>query len=745
MYVDVILPLPLPGMFTYAVPAEMQPCTMAGQRVVVPFGKRKHYTGIIARIHDRPQTGFTVREIHSLTDDHPVVTPQQLKLWEWIAFYYQCSLGDVCKAALPSFMKPEDLATRYLPKVKRFYRINNEIDSPTRSALLSRAKKQGTLFQSVRTFLCDRKQEMISRQELTSLPDYTPSLLKGLTGKEILIEESRQESRLTKGSEPLREPYPLSHYQQLAMEQVTALLPGKKTVLLHGVTSGGKTEIYIHLINRTLNEGKQTLYLLPEIALTTQLTQRLHNVFGDKLGIYHSGIGDNERTEIWLKMLSDHPYQIIIGARSSLFLPFRDLGLVIVDEEHETSYKQQDPAPRYHARDTAIMLAHLSGAKTVLGSATPSVESYYNTVTGKYGLVNLTERFNGMMMPSVQLENTRELRMRKKMKSILSPALINEMAAALEKGEQVILFRNRRGFSSVLECSECAWTPRCTHCDVSLTLHKHPQRLVCHYCNRSYPLPEVCPSCGGEKLEPLGAGTEQLEEEVRSLFPDHNVMRMDADTTRGKQAYEKIIRAFEERKAEILVGTQMLSKGLDFDHVRVVGILSADALLNHPDFRSHERGFQLMTQAAGRSGRKNERGIVIIQTSDPQQSIFRHVVHHDYPGFFQAELNERKQFGYPPYTRLIRISVKHRNEALTESAASHLATRLRVELRERVLGPGKPPVGRIKLQYLREILLKLETGYSPQRVRHLLLREEESLHARPEYRYVTLSYDVDPM
>ncbi len=586
---------------------------------------------------------------------------------------------------------------------------------------------------------------MISRDELSMLPGYNPALLKDLSGEGIATVLTQQRSRLTDDKEPLRKPYSLSEAQQQAMKHLTELLAEKETVLLQGVTSGGKTEIYIHLIDKTLKEGKQTLFLLPEIALTTQLTQRLHDVFGNKLGIYHSGIGDYERTEIWQKMLSENPYQIIIGARSSLFLPYRELGLVIVDEEHESSYKQQDPSPRYHARNTAIMLAHFMGAKTILGSATPSVESYYNSCTGKYGLVTLSERFNGVKMPRIQLVNTRELRKRRKMTSILSPVLIDEMTAALEKGEQIILFRNRRGFAPVLECKECTWTPKCSHCDVTLTLHNHPRRLVCHYCNRTYSVPTACPACEAEKLEPYGLGTEQLEEEVQNLFPGSTVVRMDADTTRGKHDYEKIIHDFQNKKINVLVGTQMLSKGLDFEAVKVVGILSADSLINHPDFRSHERGFQLMIQAAGRSGRKKAQGIVLIQCADSQQAIYRHVVHHDYKSFFNEELTERKQFGYPPYTRLLRITVKHRKESLAVSAANELATLLRKELMERVLGPSRPYVARAKQQHIREILLKLETGYSPQRVRNLLTEAEHVIHKRQEYKYIAFSYDVDPM
>lgn len=745
MYVDVILPLPLPGTFTYAISEEFKHKTEVGQRVVVPFGKKKHYTGIITRIHNQPSEGITIRPIHSLSDQYPIVTPLQLQFWEWISYYYLCTLGEVCKAALPSFMKPEDLATPYTPKEENYYRINKAIDSSSLQSLLSRAKKQEALFSAISTALTQAGQEEISKQEVKALPYYSAALLRALMEKQILTVNTVQESRLIESQEPIRAPYTLSEAQQLALSQINEQFSSKNTVLLHGVTSSGKTEIYIHLIQQTLNKEMQTVFLLPEIALTTQLTQRLKNVFGNKLGVYHSGINDNDRTEVWKKMLSDTPYEIIIGARSALFLPYQKLGLVIVDEEHETSYKQQNPAPRYHGRDSAIMLAHLSGAKTILGSATPSVESYYNCQMGKYGLVVLSERFNKILMPHIKLINTRDLRKRKKMKSILSPALIEATTDALEKGEQVIFFRNRRGFAPVFECKECAWTPRCNYCDVSLTLHKRRKQLVCHYCDRSYPIPETCPTCESEELKPQGMGTEQIEEESKLLFPSSIVARMDADTTRGKQAYEKLIRSFQEGKINILVGTQMLSKGLDFDHVRVVGILAADALINHPDFRSHERGFQLMIQAAGRSGRKDKQGTVLIQTADPEQSIYRYVTRNDYIGFVNAELIERKLFEYPPFTRLIRITIKHKVESLADSAATHFAQTLRSDLAERVIGPAQPLVSRIKLQYLREILLKIEGGYPPQQVRRQVLKAEQTLHSISAYKYISIGYDVDPV
>ncbi|MBK5194521.1 MAG: primosomal protein N' [Proteiniphilum sp.] len=745
MFADVILPLPLPDLFTYAVPAEMQDKIGIGFRVIIPFGRRKYYTAIVKAIHWDAPENIEVKEIHSLIDSHAVVNEQQLTLWEWISFYYLSPPGDVYKAALPSPMKPEDLLSKFTPKTETFIQINPSLDASSVTGLLGRAKKQQLLMDEIIHYFTEKKCERVSKKEISGLSNYSPSVLNGLLQKKILLAHSIETGRINSGIIPTREPYPLNEHQQKALIELNNCFKDKQISLLHGVTSSGKTEIYIHLIQQFLAVGAQTLYLLPEIALTTQLTQRLQAVFGDKIGIYHSRINENERTEIWQKMLSENPYKIILGVRSSLFLPFRKLGLVIVDEEHETSYKQQEPAPRYHARDAAIMLAHFHNAKTVLGSATPSLESYYNAQTGKYGLVTLTERFNGVMMPRIQLENTRDLRRKKKMKSLLAPALIEEINAALENEEQVILFRNRRGFAPLIECSQCAWTPRCSRCDVTLTYHKKGNKLVCHYCNSHYRLPTECPSCLEKSLKPLGLGTEQLEEEVSLLFPGTVVARMDMDSTRGKDAYERIINDFQEKRIQILVGTQMLSKGLDFDNVRVVGIISADSLLNYPDFRSHERGFQLMTQAAGRSGRNTRQGIVIIQSADPAQAVYSYVSRNDYELFFETQLSERKLFNYPPFCRLIRIVLKHKEERKAEAASSLLADILKKTLHERLLGPNKPIVSRIQLYHIREILLKLENGLSPHKVRDIMKKAESSLRSNPEFKYVTLYYDVDPL
>ncbi len=745
MFVDVILPLPLADSYTYAVPAEMQEKIDKGYRVIVPFGNRKHYTGIVKKIHQNIPANIGIKEIHSLIDSHPIVNQHQLDMWEWISFYYLSPLGDVFKAALPSTLKPSDLQDKFTQKTEKYISVNPVFAEKYTETIIGKSKKQLELYREIIHILSQKNTSSISRKELLEITGYSSNVLNGLIEKNVVEQISMNVSRIESDIATTRAPYPLNEYQQKALEKINASFAEKNTCLLHGVTSSGKTEIYIHLIEEQIKKGNQTLYLVPEIALTTQLTQRLQAVFGNKLGIYHSKINDNERAEIWQKMLSDNPYEVVIGVRSSLFLPFLQLGLVIVDEEHETSYKQQDPAPRYHARDTAVMLAHIFGAKTLLGSATPSMESYFNAQNGKYGLVRLTKRFEEMELPEILLENTHELRRKKKMKSILAPELIARMQEALSRGEQVILFRNRRGFAPLLECKNCGWTPKCRHCDVSLTYHKLGNALKCHYCNTTYKVVHDCPACEEKSVELLGQGTEKLEEEVAQLFPDFRVARMDTDTTRGKQTYEKIIGNFQNKKIDILVGTQMLSKGLDFDKVSIVGIISADGMLNHPDFRSHERGFQLMTQAAGRAGRKNKRGTVIIQSADPQQPIYQFIVNNNFEGFCNLQLTERKLFNYPPFSRLIRIVFKDRNEQKADNASRVFAETLRKSLRERVLGPNKPIVSKIQQYHIREILLKLETSLSPQNVRRLLKDTETHLRSNPQYKYVVVYFDVDPV
>lgn len=743
MFADVILPLPLAGAFTYRVPAEMQPHIGTGYRVVVPFGNRKHYTGIVKTLRESFDAKHLIKEIHSLIDDCPIVTDSQLQMWEWISFYYMCPLGEVFKAALPSALKPGDSKQGYVPKTENRVRLHPDFSFDEAQKIIGSAQKQRKLFDAVCNIFSEKEVPDISRKELLQLTGFSSAVLNELIAKNVLKQFRSDVSRIESDVTATRASYPLNAPQQTAFDEINALFATKNTVLLHGVTSGGKTEIYIHLIQQQTREGRQTLYLVPEIALTTQLTQRLQAVFGNRLGVYHSKINDNERAEIWKKMLSDAPYEVVIGVRSSLFLPFRNLGLVIVDEEHETSYKQQEPAPRYHARDTAVMLAHISGAKTLLGSATPSVESYFNARNGKYGLVLLTQRFEAVQLPEILFENTHELQRKKKMKSVLAPVLIAKITETLAQGRQVILFRNRRGFAPVLECKNCGYTPKCRRCDVPLTFHKADNTLKCHYCNATYRVLQHCPVCNEESVQELGTGTEKLEEAVAALFPDAAIARMDTDTTRGKNTYEKIISDFQTGKVQILIGTQMLSKGLDFDNVSLVGIIAADGMLNHPDFRSHERGFQLMTQAAGRAGRKNRQGTVIIQTADPEQPIYRFIAQNDFAAFFEMQLAERKLFHYPPFTRLISIVIKDKNEARAQSAADFLATTLHRRLAHRVLGPNKPVVSKIQLFHIREILLKLEIGLSPQHIRDVLKDAERELRDNPNFKYVVVYFDVD--
>ena len=498
--------------------------------------------------------------------------------------------------------------------------------------------------------------------------------------------------RLNHGGEPhLDRIKPLSEDQQNAYNQILfSFTRGKHVTLLHGVTSSGKTEIYIHLIRQALEQKQQVLYLLPEIALTVQIMERLQRVFGDRLGIYHSKYSDAERVEIWQKQLTGHPYDVILGARSAVFLPFQRLGLVIIDEEHETSYKQQDPMPRYHARSTAIVLAKMQGAKVLLGTATPSLETYHNAKTGKYGLVELSQRYKGIELPEIQVVDIKDLQHRKMMNGPFSPLLLLKVREALERGEQAILFQNRRGYAPMIECKQCGWVPHCQHCDVSLTLHRNLNQLTCHYCGNTYQVPVECPNCGCTQLQTRGYGTEKIEAEVHDIFPEARIARMDLDTTRSRQAYERIINDFSAGRTNLLIGTQMISKGLDFDKVSVVGILNADTMLNYPDFRAYEQAYMMMAQVSGRAGRKGRRGLVILQTKSPDLPLIGQVVRHDYASFYRSMIAERQQFRYPPYYRLVYVYLKHRQEALVEAAGVEMGSRLRQWFSGRVLGPDKP-------------------------------------------------------
>lgn len=757
VYADIILPLPLEGVFTYSVPDGMTAAVKPGMRVVVPFGRSKKYIGVVLRTHGE-EPSFDVKDILSLPDPHPIVTGLQLRLWQWIADYYMSPLGDVFKAALPGGLKDED---GYRPKTERCVTLPEKMRSgqslhvALNMLVQTRARKQRELFEC---FLAmSRWDEACSGgsrdsvteltcEELLNEAHATTTILNSLVTRGFLTIYEREVGRVGNGGEPHPENMKtLGDAQRKAFEEIQDTFKTKNVTLLHGVTSSGKTEIYIHLIDKTLREGGQVLYLLPEIALTVQIMKRLRNVFGDRLGIYHSKYSDAERVEIWKRQLSDNPYGVILGARSALFLPFSNLRLVIVDEEHETSFKQQDPAPRYHARSAAIMLASMCGAKVLLGSATPSAESYSNALTGKYGLVSIMTRYKNIQLPEIQVVDVKDLRRRKMMNGPFSPALLAAVREALADGRQAILFHNRRGFAPMTECHVCGWVPHCDKCDVSLTLHKSLGRLTCHYCGSVFYVPDRCPCCGSTDLRARGYGTENIEDRVRDIFPEARISRMDLDTTRTRNAYERIIGEFSSGHTNLLIGTQMVSKGLDFGNVAVVGILDADTMLNNPDFRAYEHAFMMMSQVAGRAGRKGSRGKVILQTRNPELPVIGEVVRNDFKTFYKELFEERRMFRYPPFSHIVCVYLRHRDARVADDAAADMARLLRAALGDRVLGPDRPSVARVKTMSIRKILIKLENGISLPRVRECLRSQQSVLMQNRRYATLETYYDVDPL
>lgn len=757
VYADIILPLPLEGVFTYSVPDGMTAAVKPGMRVVVPFGRSKKYIGVVLRTHGE-EPSFDVKDILSLPDPHPIVTGLQLRLWQWIADYYMSPLGDVFKAALPGGLKDED---GYRPKTERCVTLPEKMRSgqslhvALNMLVQTRARKQRELFEC---FLAmSRWDEACSGgsrdsvteltcEELLNEAHATTTALNALVTRGFLTIYEREVGRVGNGGEPHPENMKtLGDAQRKAFDEIQDTFRTKNVTLLHGVTSSGKTEIYIHLIDKTLREGGQVLYLLPEIALTVQIMKRLRNVFGDRLGIYHSKYSDAERVEIWKRQLSDNPYGVILGARSALFLPFSNLRLVIVDEEHETSFKQQDPAPRYHARSAAIMLASMCGAKVLLGSATPSAESYSNALTGKYGLVSIMTRYKNIQLPEIQVVDVKDLRRRRMMNGPFSPALLAAVREALADGRQAILFHNRRGFAPMTECHVCGWVPHCDKCDVSLTLHKSLGRLTCHYCGSVFYVPDRCPCCGSTDLRARGYGTENIEDRVRDIFPEARISRMDLDTTRTRNAYERIIGEFSSGHTNLLIGTQMVSKGLDFGNVAVVGILDADTMLNNPDFRAYEHAFMMMSQVAGRAGRKGSRGKVILQTRNPELPVIGEVVRNDFKTFYKELFEERRMYRYPPFSHIVCVYLRHRDARVADDAAADMARLLRAALGDRVLGPDRPSVARVKTMSIRKILIKLENGISLPRVRECLRSQQSLLMQNRRYATLETYYDVDPL
>ncbi len=753
-YVDVIVPLPLPGMFTYSVPDGMEGEVVFGKRLLVPFGTSKKYVAMAVKVHD-DQPEFECKPVEQVLDSSPILLDEQFRLWQWISEYYLSPLGDVFNAAFPAGLKSME---RYKPKMELYVDLSenyrNEQALHAALAMVRRSIKQE---KALNTFLflshwdtlegdTPREEiESVTREELMNESHTTTANIKALVDRGILRTYGKEVGRLNVSSEPhLDQVKPLSVAQQDAYNQILMQMLGKNVVLLHGVTSSGKTEVYIHLIRQALQEKKQVLYLLPEIALTVQIMERLRRVFGDRLGIYHSKYSDEERVEIWRKQMSAHPYEVILGARSAVFLPFQRLGLVIVDEEHETSFKQQDPAPRYHARSAAIVLARMYGAKTLLGTATPSMESYYNAQQGKYGLVEMKTRFKDIQLPEIQVVDVKDLRHRKMMKGAYSPQLLAAVREALQNGEQAILFQNRRGFAPMVECKVCGWVPRCKNCDVSLTLHKTINLLTCHYCGYTYPVPTECPNCGSTEIIGRGIGTEKIEDQIAEIFPEARIARMDLDTTRTRNAYERLITDFSSGKTNLLIGTQMITKGLDFDKVRVVGILNADSMLNYPDFRAYEHAFMMMAQVSGRAGRKGKRGLVILQTKMPQLPVISQVVHNDYASFYNDLLEERRAFHYPPFYHLVNVYLRHKQEKVCQQASMELGQTLRSWFGERVLGPDKPAVARVKTLSIRKIVLKLENGIDRKKVREYLNFAQGQILRDSRYGGLQVHFDVDP-
>ncbi len=817
-YLDIIIPVPLPKLFTYEAGVEWIDGVAVGKRVVVSFGKKKLYSGIIAAVHRNKPQEYETKPILSVLDEVPVVYPGQIKFWNWIADYYQCTIGEVYKAALPSGLKLESesyvvynedfIAEKPLPgkdgavldiisgrkrctinevnnlsglnnclpvvkrllelgaifvneKIKEGYKpklekhlflsekVRTEPDLEMVFDTLKRAPKQLSFLMRFLSEVGGVENaisgESYSQADLTKRLNVSSAIVRELVQKDIFIQKDIAIDRIIKGGEETIAAKTLSPQQKRAYSEITESFKSYNVTLLHGVTSSGKTELYIHLIDEYLKMGKQVLYLLPEIALTTQITTRLKKHFGDELGIFHSRFNDAERVEVWNNLLNNKGYKVILGVRSSVFLPFKNIGLVIVDEEHETSYKQFDPAPRYHARDAAIVLAGMSGAKTLLGTGTPSFETYHNCENNKYGIVELFERFRGIKMPEILPVDTKEAYRKKQMKSHFHPLLLEKMKDALDNNEQVILFQNRRGFAPYVECRQCAWVPRCEYCDVSLTYHKHLNQLVCHYCGHTLFLPKTCPACGSHEVQTRGFGTEKIEEEIKLMFPDAVTGRMDLDTTRSKNSYERIIGNFEQKKIQILIGTQMITKGLDFDSVSIVGILNADNMLNYPDFRAFERSYQMMAQVSGRAGRKGKQGLVILQTSDPQHPVIQNVVKNDYLNNYKVQLEERLMFRYPPFHRLINITIKHRDKTRCDRAARMLGAFINQSLGDRVLGPQAPPINRIQNLFLNKLLVKIEKDVSVKRVKRTIGQAINWVKTDAELKYVIFQIDVDPM
>lgn len=822
-FVDVILPLPLYSSYTYSVPEEIEDDIQVGSRVLVQFGKKKYYTGIVEALHSNEPKGYEVKPVVALLDAEPILRYPQLNFWKWISDYYLCSPGEVYKAAVPTGLKPESetritlnpdyepdetnpftltehqalvlmvmqehkrmtvselegesgiknitkvlmpmldagileidehIAEKYRPKKITTVSLNFPQKDQDRLHecfdMLKRSKQQEKV---LLTYLDlsgwmnpVAKVKTVTRQQLQETAGVSPSVVKSMSDKGIFKIEKKTINRFDAEDEKdsLINLPSLSDLQSGVLKKLDEGFKNNPIQLLHGVTGSGKTEIYMHLMKKALDAGNQVLFLVPEISLTTQLSDRIRKVFGNKLLVYHSKFSDSERVDIWKRMLNSNEPIVVLGARSSIFLPYSHLGLVVVDEEHESSFKQYDPAPRYNARDAALMLARMHGAKTLLGSATPSIETYHKALEGKYGLVKLMERYEGSVLPDVEIIDMKEMRKKKEVKGIISSPLRDRILSTMKDKRQTILFQNRRGFAPVVVCEQCGWTPKCAHCDVSMVYHKNLNMLRCHYCGYSTLLPPLCPACGQNGLKIFGYGTERIAEEVKEEFPDFNVTRMDLDTTRNKDAYQNIIEEFSSHDTDILIGTQMVTKGLDFGDVSTVGVLNADTLLNFPDFRSNERAFNMLEQVAGRAGRRQDKGKVLIQTVNPKHDVLKHVKNHDYDSYYRQEIEERSKYAYPPFTKIINIYLRNKNPQMCDKAAVDFTLALRKVFGDRVLGPEKPYVSRIASYYIQSIMLKMEVGISMKKVKDVLREIYASIANSPEMKSSVVHYDVDP-
>ena len=747
---DIILPLAIADVYTYNIPEALLPIAnsqspIIGCRVLVPLGK-KSIIGIIYRKHEGElPANIKVRDVLQIVDETPIITAEQLKLWEWLSSYYMCTLGEVMAAALPS----EIIDDNYSAATTQYIQLSPAyLAKEAQEQLLGELKRAKKQEQLVRDFLRLAQNYQVERRVLLEQSGVSGAILRTLIDKGIFLEEERPISRLRQYTGETQMPHSLDSQQNRAIAAIRESWQEKNVTLLHGVTSSGKTEVYIHLIEETLNQGKQVLYLVPEIALTTQLTDRLQAVFGDKLVVYHSKFSNAERVEIYHEVKGDEAMRrearVILGARSAIFLPFSDLGLIIVDEEHEPSYKQQDPAPRYHARSAAIMMAQWYGAKVLLGTATPSIESYHNALSGKYGLVEMTERFQGLRLPQITMIDLQRQYHRKEMYGHFADPLVYRIREELAKGKQVILFQNRRGYAPFLQCPSCGEVPKCPNCDVSMTYHKANRTLVCHCCGHSTSAPNHCPKCKTE-YRTQGFGTERLEEEIQGLFPEARVLRMDLDSTRKKDAYQTIIDRFAKHEVDILIGTQMVTKGLHFNDVSLVAVLQADSLLNQPDFRSYEHAFQMLEQVSGRAGRTGSQGEVMIQTFDPKNGLYQHLIQHDYQGLYAEQIAERKAFGFPPFHRMIMLTLKHRDIGRLDTASSLLQQRLQQAFGTRVSGVILPSIARTQNMYVRQIRLTIEASANIARAKEMVCEQIMFVQQQTTCKGTIILPDVDPM